>query len=144
MTTIETILKTKGASVITLSSDATVSEAVHLLNKHRIGAIVVSDDGNTLTGIFSERDFVREIAQSGSAALDLHLRSAMTRHVMTCAPQDIVHEIMSVMTRKRVRHLPVVERGRLVGIVSIGDIVSCRLQEMQPRQSQQKRELIFR
>lgn len=130
MTTVETIIRNKGARVITLPTGTTVAEAARALNKHRIGAVVVSEDGAAVNGIFSERDLVRQLAEYGAAALDRPLSTAMTRHVMTCTIQSPVHEVMSVMTRKRIRHLPVVSQNRLVGIVSIGDVVKCRLEEM--------------
>lgn len=131
MTTVETIINIKGAQVMTLPGQSTVREAVRLLNQNRIGAVVVSDDGTALNGIFSERDVVRQLAEHGPAALDCPLRMVMTQDVMTCTTQSPVHEVMSTMTRKRIRHLPVVSRGCLVGIVSIGDVVNCRLEEMQ-------------
>jgi CBS domain-containing protein len=130
MTTVETIIRNKGARVITLPTGTTVAEAARALNKHRIGAVVVSEDGATVNGIFSERDLVRQLAEHGAAAFDRPLRTAMTRHVMTCTTQSPVHEVMSVMTRKRIRHLPVLSQSQLVGIVSIGDVVKCRLEEM--------------
>jgi len=130
MTTVETIIKNKGGRVVTLPLQTTVAQAARELNKHRIGAVVVSHNGVAVDGIFSERDLVRHIAEQGAAVFDRPLSAVMTRHVMTCAPHSAVHEVMSVMTRKRIRHLPVVSQNRLVGIVSIGDVVKCRLEEM--------------
>jgi len=131
MTTVETIIRNKGAQVVTLRPGATIAEAAHALNKRRIGAVVVSEDGKAVDGIFSERDLVRQLAEHGESALDQPLSAAMTRHVMTCPPHAAVDEVMSVMTRKRIRHLPVVSRNRLAGNISIGDVVKCRLEETQ-------------
>lgn len=131
MTTVHTVLKNKGGEVVTISPDATISDAARELADRRIGALVVSGDGQSVEGILSERDVVRQIAGYGAEVLMLRVRVVMTRNVMTCAPHFQVNEVMDVMTRKRIRHLPVVEQGgRLVGMISIGDAVKCRLEEM--------------
>ena len=127
------ILEAKGQSVVTIRSDATLSTAVHRLALERIGALVVSDDGVRVAGILSERDVVAGLARDGADLLAAGRRVAdlMTRNVVTCGPDDTVKWLMAEMTRRRVRHLPVVEGGRLVGIVSIGDVVKSRLGEVE-------------
>src|SRR5262249_7235123 len=99
------------------------------LRTSHIGALVVSSDGEHLEGLVSERDIVHALAHHGAAALGMPVRDVMHRTVSTCAPSDSIHKIMSEMTRKRVRHLPVLDHGRLCGIVSIGDVVKNRLDE---------------
>ena len=127
------ILDAKGHSVVTIRSDATLSTAVHRLALERIGALVVSDDGVRVAGILSERDVVTGLARDGADLLAAGRRVAdlMTRNVVTCGPDDTVKRLMAEMTRRRVRHLPVVVGDRLVGIVSIGDVVKSRLGEVE-------------
>ena len=127
------ILDAKGRGVVTIRPDATLSTAVHRLALERIGALVVSDDGVRVAGILSERDVVAGLARDGADLLAAGRRVAdlMTRNVVTCGPDDTVKQLMAEMTRRRVRHLPVVEGGRLVGIVSIGDVVKSRLGEVE-------------
>lgn len=127
------ILEAKGRRVITIRPDATVSTAVHRLALERVGALVVSEDGSTVQGIVSERDIVKALAQEGAAIMgtDRHVAELMTTGVTTCSPEDSVKAIMAEMTRRRFRHLPVIENGRLAGIVSIGDVVKSRLEEME-------------
>ncbi|MDE2165138.1 MAG: CBS domain-containing protein [Alphaproteobacteria bacterium] len=128
---VESILKAKGHQVVTIAPVAAVAEAAALLRRMGIGALVVSVDGRRLDGIVSERDIVHALADRGAAALDLRVADLMTRRVVTCAPGETVAELMAEMTRRRIRHLPVVEHGRLVGLVSIGDVVKNRLEEME-------------
>ncbi|HYL50008.1 MAG TPA: CBS domain-containing protein [Stellaceae bacterium] len=128
---VEAILKAKGREVATVAPDAAVSEAVRLLHSRGIGALVVSADGNRLDGIVSERDLVHALAQRGASVLDQRVSELMTRRVVTCTPNDTIAELMAEMTRRRIRHLPVVDRGHLVGLVSIGDLVKNRLEEME-------------
>ena len=127
------ILDAKGTGVVTIRSDATLSTAVHRLALERIGALVVSDDGVRVDGILSERDIVTGLARDGADLLATGRRVAdlMTRNVVTCGPDDTVKHLMAEMTRRRVRHLPVVVGDRLVGIVSIGDVVKSRLGEVE-------------
>ena len=125
------ILKAKGRDVATVAPDATVTEAVRLLHRRGIGALVVSADGNRLDGILSERDIVHALASRGASVLDMRVAELMTRRVVTCTPNDTIAELMGEMTRRRIRHLPVVDRGRLAGLVSIGDVVKNRLEEME-------------
>ena len=130
---VKDILQHKGRSVVTVRPDASVATAVHRLALERIGALVVSEDGQHIAGILSERDIVRALTERGTEVLDTSLRveEIMTRHVHTCQPEDGIKDVMGVMTRSRIRHLPVTEAGRLAGIVSIGDVVKNRLEEVE-------------
>lgn len=125
------ILKDKGRAVETVRTDATVKEAARRLASKRIGAVVVLDPGGDVAGILSERDIVREIGRHGAASLDWTVTEAMTRTVISCSESDTIDELMSLMTAKRFRHLPVLEGGQLVGIVSIGDVVKHHVAEVQ-------------
>ena len=126
---ISDVLTTKGRHVSTVQTTERVSAVVAILATQRIGAVVVEDDRQKLAGIFSERDLVRTLAQQGAAVLDRAVRELMTTPVMTCASTDAVDAMLARMTMNRIRHLPVVDDGRLVGIVSIGDLVHHRLDE---------------
>jgi len=128
---VETILRKKGNRVATIRSDATVAEAVDILNRERIGAIVVSEDGRGVDGILSERDIVIALAEHGEDLVGRSVGEIMTRTVVTCDPTDSVGELMAEMTNRRIRHFPVVADGRLRGIVSIGDLVKNRLDEIE-------------
>jgi CBS domain-containing protein len=128
---VETVLKMKGPAVATIGSDATVATAVGELKKHGIGALVVSDDGTSVAGILSERDVVRALATDGESLLTRKVSALMTRDVRVCRPEDDLNTIMGDMTRGRFRHLPVVRNGQLCGIVSIGDVVKNRLEEIE-------------
>jgi CBS domain-containing protein len=124
------ILKAKGADVQTIGGDASVLAAVERLRDRTIGALVVSSDGKTIDGVFSERDVVKGLADHGDALLGMKVRDLMTTTVATCSPDDGVEKVMLEMTELRARHFPVVDGGRLVGIVSIGDVVKFRLEEV--------------
>ena len=128
--TIRAILAGKGDRVISVSSNARVTEAVALLAEMRIGALPVVDDGKVV-GIFSERDVVYGIAQSGAAALDARIGDVMTSPALTVEPESAVMAGLSMMTRRRIRHLPVVEGDRIVGFVSIGDLVKYRIDKIE-------------
>jgi CBS domain-containing protein len=128
---VETILRNKGRRVATVRTDATVTDAVETLRQHGIGALVVSDDGLRVDGIVSERDIVFALARYSADMLDLSVADIMTRAVVTCAPEDSVAELMAEMTNRRIRHFPVVRNDRLCGIVSIGDLVKSRLDEIE-------------
>ena len=128
---VETILRDKGDWVATIRPDATIAAAVEMLNRERIGALVVSDDGADVAGVLSERDIVRALGRRGEDLLSRPVGEIMTRDVITCQPADTVGELMSEMTNRRIRHLPVVADGRLRGIVSIGDVVKNRLDEVE-------------
>ena len=123
------ILREKGRDVLAISPGATLAEAARVLTKHRIGALIVRDEDGALTGIISERDVVRAVAEEGAAALAFTVDSRMTRDVATCAQTDTIEEIMETMTRCRFRHLPVVEEDSVIGIISIGDVVKMRIAE---------------
>jgi CBS domain-containing protein len=127
------ILAAKGQRMVTIRPDATIATAVHRLALERIGALVVSEDGRTIAGILSERDVIRGLAEDGGDIMgtDRRVADLMTRNVTTCRPDDQVKAIMAEMTRRRFRHVPVLDNGRLVGIVSIGDVVKSRLEEME-------------
>jgi CBS domain-containing protein len=128
---VETILRNKGNWVATIRSDASVAEAVDILNRERIGAIVVSDDGEAVDGILSERDIVIALSGHDDDLLSRPVGDIMTRAVIACDPSDSVGELMAEMTNRRIRHFPVVADGRLRGIVSIGDLVKSRLDEIE-------------
>jgi CBS domain-containing protein len=125
--TIASILKHKGSDIAHVLPDATVAEVAHVLSSRRIGAVLVCCPRLELLGILSERDIVHALADHGASALDLHADQLMTRHVTTALSKTTVAEAMSMMTSGRFRHLPVMEQGRLVGLVSIGDVVKARL-----------------
>lgn len=128
---VQTILKSKTSSnVVTVSSSATVSEAAKLLSEMKIGTVVVSEDGETATGILSERDIVRELANSGSGCLSQCVSEYMTTELVTCTSQASVENVLTQMTEGRFRHMPVVEDGKLVGIVTLGDAVKAQLKEL--------------
>ena len=128
--TIGAILKDKGGEVLSLPSTATVGEAVQLLAERRIGAVPVVDDG-AVAGIFSERDVTYCLAREGAGALDRKLGEVMTTPVQTVSAADPVIAALSLITRRRIRHLPVVEGERLVGFVSIGDLVKYRIDRIE-------------
>ncbi len=127
------ILQRKGAEVFTVSPDMTVAEATRALAEHSVGALPVSADGRTLEGIVSERDVVRQLARLGAECLQLPVAEVMTTEVTTCGPETTVDQLMVTMTERRIRHLPVLVDGALAGVVSIGDVVSSRLQELELR-----------
>jgi len=129
--TVEHILLTKGRDVATIEPTVTLAEAARILSERRIGAVVVSDVFRPVVGILSERDIVRAVAARGTSALDEAVSTFMTEKVVTCTGQAAINEIMELMTDGKFRHVPVVEGGRLAGIVSIGDIVKHRLAEIE-------------
>ena len=133
--TVKAIMSRKGSDVLTIEPTATLAAAGQLLAERRIGAVVITGPDGQVIGILSERDIVRAIASRGPAALDEAVGQVMTRKVLTCAEADIVSSLMERMTAGKFRHLPVVDRGRLTGIVSIGDIVKHRLAEMEHESS---------
>ena len=128
-------LKSDGASVISMAPDATVTELVATLAEHRIGAVVVTE-GSSVVGIASERDVVRRLSELGTEVLQAKVSELMTSPVITCAPSDYVDAIAETMTEHRFRHLPVVDDGALVGLVSIGDVVKNRIRELEKDRSQ--------
>lgn len=117
--------------VWTIAPDASIRDLLSQLAEHHIGALIVSGADGTVAGIVSERDIVRRLHSDGDAVLDGTVEQIMTRDVVPCAPGDGVPEVAALMTARRIRHLPVLDRGRLVGVVSIGDVVSSRIRELQ-------------
>ncbi|HSI39281.1 MAG TPA: CBS domain-containing protein [Xanthobacteraceae bacterium] len=140
--TVRAILAAKGGDVMTIAPEVSLGEAVKLLAAHKIGAVVVTDPARHVVGILSERDVVRVIGTEGTDVLDNAVSTIMTRKVVTCSGHETIPEIMERMTAGRFRHVPVVEGGVLVGIISIGDVVKHRLAEME-RESHALREYIL-
>ncbi len=129
---VQSILAVKGDEVATITQTASLADAAQLLRDRGVGALVVSGDGRAIEGIISERDVVRSLASHGAGALGRTVGSAMSVDVITCAAPDGVELLMSLMTERRIRHLPVVhENGCLGGIISIGDVVKARLSELE-------------
>ncbi|MFD0360849.1 CBS domain-containing protein [Nocardia sp. GCM10030253] len=124
------ILRRKGTEVATVPPDTTVRTLLATLAEHNIGAVVVSPDGSRIDGIVSERDVVRSLHARGAALLDTPVSEIMTADVRTCAPNDRVDGLRGTMTEHRIRHLPVVHDGKLIGIVSIGDVVKSAISEL--------------
>ena len=133
--TVKTILSAKGGNVTTIEPSADLAAATKLLAEKRIGALLITGAEGRVVGILSERDIVRTLAAHGAAALQLPLSEVMTRKVVTCTESETVSVIMERMTAGKFRHVPVVEQERLVGIISIGDVVKHRLQEMEQESS---------
>ena len=125
------ILKAKGTAVHSVPPETTIGDVVHSLSRKRVGAVLVLANDGRIAGIISERDIVHGLAARGGAFLAAEVAAAMTRRVVTCSPQDNVADLMALVTNRRFRHLPVVEDGRLCGIVSIGDLVKSRLDEIE-------------
>ena len=121
------VLQDKGAVVHTLLADATLQQAAEELHKHKVGALVVMDGGTVVIGVFSERDVVRELARGGVDAMNAKVSTAMSRQVVIAELKETVDEGLARMTDRRIRHLPVLDAGKLVGIVSIGDLVKHRI-----------------
>ncbi len=128
---VETILGTKGRRVATSPPDETIADAAAKLKQQQIGALVVSVDGLAVLGIISERDICRAVADHGTALGTMRVEDLMTREVITCVPDDTIANIMSIMTEKRVRHLPVIKDGVMCGLISIGDVVKIRIEEVE-------------
>jgi CBS domain-containing protein len=133
--TVKAILTAKGGDIVTIEPNTSVLAASKLMAERRIGALVVTGADRRLVGIVSERDIVQRLAVDGAATLDLPLNEVMTRKVTTCNPADTISSVMERMTQGKFRHLPVLDQGRLVGIVSIGDVVKHRLEDMEREQS---------
>ncbi len=120
---VSVLLQTKGTEVVTVRPEATIAEVAIVMTEHRIGAVVVTGDGASIAGVLSERDIVRALARPDDATLAATAASLMTSEVVTCEPDTTVEELMSTMTDRRVRHIPVLVDGSLAGLVSIGDVV---------------------
>jgi CBS domain-containing protein len=133
---ISDVIRSKGDLVVTISPEQTVKTLIDRLDEHGIGALVVSNDGKTIAGIVSERDVVRRLHRDGAAVLDQTVADIMTADVKTAAPEDNIEDTARVMTQARVRHLPIVSGGELVAIISIGDVVKHRIDELQVERDQ--------
>lgn len=128
---VKDILLTKGARVVTIPDDATVHDAIRQLNAHRIGALVVTDDRGDIRGIISERDILRECGDphAGDDPFQTRVRDVMSADVIIGVPDDQLSYVMGIMTRNRIRHLPIVVDGQLAGIISIGDVVNAHVEK---------------
>ncbi len=140
-TPVKTLLEAKDRAVVTIRPDAPVTELVALLNLHRIGAVPVSTDGHRIEGIVTERDILHGLDLDGATLLHRRVADIMTPDTITCTATDGIELVMSLMTRLRVRHIPVTNAGHLIGIISIGDIVRHRLEQVE-RENQQIRDYI--
>lgn len=123
------ILSIKGREVVDVKRDVTLAEASDILTRHNIGAVLILDAGGAPEGILSERDIVRAIAKRGPEILSYKVEQCMTSPVAACEEDDAIEDVAELMTRRRFRHLPVLEKGRVIGLVSIGDVVKSRIEE---------------
>ncbi len=139
--TVRKILNLKGSNVVTIAPDKKLLDAIALLTKHRIGALIVTGNNDEVLGILSERDIVHLLSNKDNNRFENTVSSAMTTAVKSCKPDDSIQQIMQQMTAGRFRHMPVVENGRLTGVISIGDVVKLRLEEME-RESEHLKEYI--
>ena len=131
--TVRSILSSKGHQVVSVEPDAKLSAAVKIMSEQRIGSVLVMN-GTRIEGILSERDIVCVLCERGAGVLGEPVSAVMTRKIISCRPSDSVAVLMEVMTSEKIRHLPVVENDRLVGLVSIGDVVKLRVQEYEAEQ----------
>ncbi|MET0941402.1 MAG: CBS domain-containing protein [Mesorhizobium sp.] len=129
--TVKAILELKGHDVVTLGPNERLSDAIRILTERRIGALVITNGDRKIVGILSERDIVRALAKAGATALDHPVREAMTAKVKICNEHHTVNEVMEIMTVGRFRHLPVEKDGMLDGIISIGDVVKRRIEDVE-------------
>ncbi len=136
--TVAAIMKTKGHDTITADKSAPVSEIAEILAKNKIGAVVLCDGDRHIEGIVSERDVVRLVGLQGAAALSQPVSSIMTKDVMTCTVMDAANEVMGRMNRGRFRHMPVVEDGKLIGVISIGDVVKHKIAQVEHEAEQMR------
>ena len=139
---VKNILSVKGSNVVSIEPTATLETAVRTLAQHKIGALLVLGPDRRIIGILSERDIVRVLAEQGASALTQPLAQVMTRKVFTCSPSETIGVIMERMTAGKFRHVPVIDQGRLVGMISIGDVVNHRLHEIE-NESKALREYIL-
>ncbi|WDR05140.1 CBS domain-containing protein [Devosia rhodophyticola] len=126
---VDTILGAKGSDVKTLPASATVADAVDMLNTHNIGAVIVAGDDGSVMGIFSERDLVRHLGKQPADSLTKPISALMTSTVVTCSRDTSIDEVMERMTSRRIRHVPVLEGSKLIGIISIGDVVKFKIEQ---------------
>lgn len=129
--TVKSILDAKGRAVLTLGPDSSLADAVAILAEKRVGALVITNPDGKIAGILSERDVVRSLARNGAAALDEPVKASMTSKVRVCDESSTVNDVMAIMTEGRFRHLPVEKSGRLDGIISIGDVVKRRIEDVE-------------
>lgn len=129
MMQLKEVLKNKGGQPVTVSTTATVADAIRAMSDYRVGSVMVPYADGTPAGIFTERDVLRLCAEGRTDFTNMPIRPCMTCDITTCRPSDTVSEAMAVMTAKRFRHIPVVEDGKLIGVVSIGDLVKAKLEE---------------
>jgi CBS domain-containing protein len=132
---VQSILDTKGSHIVSIAPTATLQSAVHRLAEHRIGALLVLGPDHRVVGIVSERDIVRALAERGPDVLSEPLSTVMTRTVVTCTQSDSIGDIMEHMTQGKFRHVPVIDQDRVVGVISIGDVVKLRLREIEDESS---------
>ena len=125
------ILKAKGDEVHTIRPDQNIEYFVHRLRMERVGAMIVSESGASVDGIISERDIVFGLTEHGADIMKMKVAELMTKSVVTCSPEDTIAHVARVMTQRRIRHLPVTEGRKLIGIVSVGDVVKHRLDELE-------------
>jgi CBS domain-containing protein len=125
------LLKSKGTTVITIHDEISLAAAVDILSSKNIGALLVLNAESHVVGMLSERQIIQGLARHGTELLHLPVREVMSEHVFICRPEDQIKEIMGIMTRQRVRHIAVVDEGQLKGIVSIGDVIKYRLDEIE-------------
>lgn len=135
------ILNSKGRAVLSIAPEASVAEALSMLAEHDIGALLVRDSGGEVCGILSERDIVRALAGGNASCLGEPVRTLMSTDLVCCQPDDSIDSVMALMTGRRVRHLPVMNEDRLLGLISIGDVVKHRMEEVQ-REAAAMREYI--
>lgn len=140
--TVDSILNNKGRNITSISASSTVENAVMLLKEKRIGALAVTDQNGALCGILSERDIVRKLAETPGQTLPQVVRDLMTSSVKTCAPDDDLLSVLRTMNNGRFRHMPVVEGDRLIGMVSIGDLVNFRLNQLEHEALQLKQLIV--
>jgi len=138
---VEHILQAKGREVLTIEPGQSLADAARALTERRIGAVIVAESDQKVLGILSERDIVRAVARAGAAALETPVSQHMTGKVVSCTRHTTVNELMEVMTERKFRHMPVIEDGRLCGIISIGDVVKNRVAEIEA-ETQAMREYI--
>ncbi|HEY4409859.1 MAG TPA: CBS domain-containing protein [Acidimicrobiia bacterium] len=128
---VENILQSKGWAVETISGGASIAQAIHRLTSAGIGALVVSEEGETVEGTLSERDIVWALSRQGVNVLELNVADCMSRGGPVCTPETLIQDAMADMTRRRQRHLPVLRDGKLCGLISLGDVVKNRLDELE-------------
>lgn len=139
--TVRKILNLKGSGVVTIAPEKCLNEAISVMTKERIGALIVTGKQGEVLGVLSERDIVHLLANTDSSRFEKPVSSAMTTDVKACGPHDTIQQVMYVMTMGRFRHMPVVDGGKLAGVISIGDVVKHRLEEME-RESEHLKQYI--